>query len=176
MKSYESWLAEGAELAILRMLGLFDRPAAQQAFDVLLKSPAIAGLTESLTDLRSTEWQTILAKLRRARLLAREDPHNPGQLDTHPLVREYFANSSELKKRRPGRNVIGGSITTIRRWRRSCRTISGRWNPFSQLSYAAAMPVCIVKRFMKFIFREFSGATPPLRLIFLPPGLRWFPF
>jgi hypothetical protein len=29
-------------------------------------------------------------KLRRARLLAREDPHNPGYLDTHPLVREYF--------------------------------------------------------------------------------------
>ena len=32
----------------------------------------------------------ILAKLRRARLLAGEDPHNPGYLDTHPLVREYF--------------------------------------------------------------------------------------
>ena len=90
MESYQSWLGEGAELAILRMLGLFDRPADEQTFDVLLKSPAIAGLTESLTDLRSTEWQTILAKLRRARLLAREDPHNPGQLDTHPLVREYF--------------------------------------------------------------------------------------
>src|SRR5262245_45639754 len=90
MESYESWLGEGAELAILRMLGLFDRPADEQTFGVLLKSPAIAGLTESLNDLRSTEWQTILAKLRRARLLAREDPHNPGQLDTHPLVREYF--------------------------------------------------------------------------------------
>ena len=37
-----------------------------------------------------TEWQTILAKLRRAKLLAREDTHNRGQLDTHPLVREYF--------------------------------------------------------------------------------------
>ena len=37
-----------------------------------------------------TEWRTILARLRRARLLAEEDPHNPGQLDTHPLVREYF--------------------------------------------------------------------------------------
>ena len=37
-----------------------------------------------------TEWRTIVAKLRRARLLAGEDPHNPGQLDTHPLVREYF--------------------------------------------------------------------------------------
>jgi hypothetical protein len=32
----------------------------------------------------------ILARLRRARLLAGEDPQNPGQLDTHPLVREYF--------------------------------------------------------------------------------------
>jgi hypothetical protein len=72
------------------MLGVFDRPADEQTFGVLLKAPAIPGLTESLTDLRATERQTILAKLRRARLLAREDPHNPGQLDTHPLVREYF--------------------------------------------------------------------------------------
>jgi hypothetical protein len=90
MESYQTWFGEGPELAILRMLGLFDRPADEQAFNVLLKSPVIAGLTESLTDLRTTEWQTILAKLRRARLLAREDPCNPGQLDTHPLVREYF--------------------------------------------------------------------------------------
>ena len=47
-------------------------------------------LTESLTDLSATEWRTILAKLRRARLVAGADPHNPGDLDTHPLVREYF--------------------------------------------------------------------------------------
>ena len=40
--------------------------------------------------MRPTEWRTILARLRRARLLAGEDPHNPGHLDTHPLVREYF--------------------------------------------------------------------------------------
>ena len=58
--------------------------------EVLLELPAIPGLTESLTDLRTTEWRTILAKLRRARLLAGEDPHNPGHFDTHPLVREYF--------------------------------------------------------------------------------------
>src|SRR5260221_7520340 len=90
MESYQSWLGEGPELAILRMLGLFDRPADEQTFSILLKSPAIPGLTELLTDLRPTEWQTILAKLRRTKLLAREDPHNPGQLDTHPLVREYF--------------------------------------------------------------------------------------
>jgi serine/threonine protein kinase/tetratricopeptide (TPR) repeat protein len=90
MESYQTWLGEGPELAVLRMLGLFDRPADEKALEVLLKSPAIPGLTESLADLSPTEWRTILAKLRRARLLAGEDPHNPGHLDTHPLVREYF--------------------------------------------------------------------------------------
>jgi predicted ATPase len=72
------------------MLGLFDRPADEKALGVLLKPPAIRGLTESLIGLSPTEWRTILAKLRRARLLAGEDPHNPGHLDTHPLIREYF--------------------------------------------------------------------------------------
>jgi len=72
------------------MLGLFDRPADEKTVEALLKPPAIPGLTESLTDLNPTEWRTTLARLRRARLLAGEDPHNPGQLDTHPLVREFF--------------------------------------------------------------------------------------
>jgi Protein kinase domain/MalT-like TPR region/NACHT domain len=90
MESYQTWLGEGSELAVLRILGLFDRPADEKAFGALLKSPSIPALTDSLTDLRPSAWQTILAKLRRARLLAREDPHNTGDLDTHPLVREYF--------------------------------------------------------------------------------------
>jgi serine/threonine protein kinase/predicted ATPase len=90
MGSYQTWFGEGPELSVLRMLGLFDRPADEKAVGALLKSPAIRGLTESLTDLSPTEWRTILAKLRRAALLAPEDPHNPGNLDTHPLVREYF--------------------------------------------------------------------------------------
>jgi len=90
MESYQSWFGKGPELSILRMLGLFDRPADEKALEALLKSPAIPGLTESLTDLSLTEWRTILGKLRRARLLAGEDPDNPGCLDTHPLVREHF--------------------------------------------------------------------------------------
>ena len=90
MESYQTWLGEGPELSVLRILGLFDRPADERALGAVLKSPAIPGLSESLTDLRPTEWQTILARLRRARLLSGEDPHYPGQLDTHPLVREYF--------------------------------------------------------------------------------------
>ena len=74
------------------MLGLFDRPADDKAVGVLLKAPAIPGLTESLTDLSSSEWRTTLARLRRARLLGGEDPHNPGHLDVHPLVRDYFGD------------------------------------------------------------------------------------
>jgi len=90
MESYQTWLGEGAELAVLRILGLFDRPADKTALEAMLKSPAISGLTESLANVSPAEWRTILAKLRRARLLSGEDPQNPGQLDTHPLVREYF--------------------------------------------------------------------------------------
>jgi hypothetical protein len=90
MESYQTWFGEGPELSVLRMLGLFDRPADEKALGALLKPPAIWGLTESLIDLSPPEWRKILAKLRRARLLAGEDPHNPGDLDAHPLVREYF--------------------------------------------------------------------------------------
>ena len=46
MRSYQSWLGKGPELSVLRMLGLFDRPADEKAVAVLLKSPAIPGVTE----------------------------------------------------------------------------------------------------------------------------------
>ncbi len=90
MESYQTWFGEGPELSVLRMLGLFDRPAEEKVLQTLLSPPAIPGLTESLTNLSPSEWRAILARLRRARLLAREDPHDRGQLDAHPLVREYF--------------------------------------------------------------------------------------
>ena len=99
MESYQTWFGEGPELSILRMLGLFDRPADEKAIWALLKSPPIPGLTESLTDLSPSEWRTILARLRRARLLAAEDSHCPRQLDIHPLIREYFGE--QLRNQRP---------------------------------------------------------------------------
>jgi tetratricopeptide (TPR) repeat protein len=99
MESYRGWFGEGAELSVLRLLGLFDRPAGENALRTLLKPPAIRGLTEFLVDLGSTEWRTILSRLRRAKLLAPEDSHDPGHLDTHPLVREYFGG--DLRTRMP---------------------------------------------------------------------------
>ena len=73
-------------------------PLIEKALGALLKAPAIRGLTESLTDLSPTEWRTILSRLRRARLLAAEDPQNPGDLDTHPLVREYFGEQLQSQR------------------------------------------------------------------------------
>jgi tetratricopeptide (TPR) repeat protein len=99
MESYQTWFGEGPKVSVLRMLGLFDRPADEKALRTLLKAPAIRGLTESLTDLSPTELRTVLARLRRARLLSGEDPHNPGRLDTHPLVREYFGE--QLRSQQP---------------------------------------------------------------------------
>jgi hypothetical protein len=90
MESYQTWFGEGPELSILRMLGLFDRPADEKAIRALLEPPAIPSLTESLAGLSPSEWRTMLSRLRRAKLLAGKDPHNPGEVDAHPLVREYF--------------------------------------------------------------------------------------
>ncbi len=99
MESYQAWFGEGPEVSVLLMLGLFDRPAQEKAFAALLKPPAIAGLTDSISDPSPAAWRTVLAKLRRAELLAQRDPHHPGSLDTHPLVRAYFGE--QLRCLRP---------------------------------------------------------------------------
>ena len=90
MESYQIWFEGRPELSVLRMLGLFDRPADAKVLEVLLEPPAIPGLTESLLELNQTEWRAVLARLRRARLLSGEDPDNPGHIDAHPLIREHF--------------------------------------------------------------------------------------
>jgi tetratricopeptide (TPR) repeat protein len=99
MASYEKWFGEGPELATLRMLGLFNRPADEGAIAALRAAPTIPGLTDTLQGLSEPDWQKVLSKLRRAKLLAVQNPNQPGTLDTHPLVREHFGN--QLKQTRP---------------------------------------------------------------------------
>ena len=65
--TYAAWLGEGPELAALRLLGLFDRPAGPKALAALRAKPAIPGLTEPLMDLGEEGWQ-----LARARKLVEE--------------------------------------------------------------------------------------------------------
>ncbi|HKS39133.1 MAG TPA: hypothetical protein VJX74_00860, partial [Blastocatellia bacterium] len=95
MQAYEKWLGEGVELSVLRLLGLFDRPAEIASIMALRAAPTIPGLTEALQNLKEQKWQQALAKLRRIKLLANE----PDTLDAHPLVREHF--KQQLKRERP---------------------------------------------------------------------------
>ena len=97
MESYENWFGRGPELATLRIIGLFDRPADSKAVAAVRQLPAIPELTDALRDLTDATWRQTLAKLRRAGLLAREDPNDPDTLDAHPLVREHFGQ--QLRER-----------------------------------------------------------------------------
>ncbi|NQT36780.1 MAG: hypothetical protein HQ581_04785, partial [Planctomycetes bacterium] len=90
MNSYETWLGSGPETQILRMLGLFDRPAEAGAVKALRSEPGMEGLTDRIVGLVEREWQNSLIRLRRAGLIAESDPAARGVIDAHPLVREHF--------------------------------------------------------------------------------------
>ena len=90
MESYEAWFGDGPETALLRTLGLFDRPASPEAMADICRKPPIMGLTESLVNLAKPQYHQLLARLRRARLLSVPDSERPDFIDTHPLIREHF--------------------------------------------------------------------------------------
>jgi tetratricopeptide (TPR) repeat protein len=101
MEAYEKWFErEGAQgqrqLAVLRLLGLFDRPASKSCLDALQKRPAIAGLTVPLVALQSRDLTAVKHRLEEIQLLTAEAD---GSLDSHPLLREYF--SQRLRDAQP---------------------------------------------------------------------------
>ncbi|PXX77737.1 TIR domain-containing protein [Rivihabitans pingtungensis] len=100
--AYEHWLAgnggeSAQELAALRLLGFFDRPASPENLAALRAAPAITGLTEALQDIDDTDWHIALSNLADSRLV--EHDADTGRLDAHPLLREYFA--ATLSKNQP---------------------------------------------------------------------------
>jgi len=95
MEAYETWLADGGEkgarqLAILRLMGLFDRPADAGCLDALRRRPAIHGLTEPVVDLADEDWNLAVTALGDCGLVSVPETGS-GALDAHPLIREYFA-------------------------------------------------------------------------------------
>ena len=92
MESYEKeWLADQPVLlAILRCVGLFDRPASGDCLKALRGKPAIIGLTDALVDLSDDQWRRAVERLREVRLLTPVDPSDLDALDGHALVREWF--------------------------------------------------------------------------------------
>jgi hypothetical protein len=99
MKSYESWFDDRPESRVLRLLGLFDRPAPPEALAALTAPPVIPDLTDGLVGLPPEALSAVLATLRRTRLLAEPDRRDPDSLDAHPLVRAYFGE--QLRQRFP---------------------------------------------------------------------------
>jgi hypothetical protein len=135
MASYQSWFGEGPEVAVLRLLGFFDRPVDESILGALLKPPPVSGLTEPLTDLSPSQWRTLLAKLRRAKLLAGEDPHQPGQLDAHPLVREYFGEQLRTQRTEAWRE---GNRRLYEHYRTLAPELPGTFRDMEQLFLAVA--------------------------------------
>ncbi|MFT3768823.1 MAG: hypothetical protein QM820_25545 [Minicystis sp.] len=122
MAAYDRWFAGEAEVAILRMLSLFDRPSRENEIAALREEPVIRGLTNGLqiegtrahrTTLRKVhaawrhhqpisakEWKRAVSALQRAGLLTTEiDATNQQTLDTHPLVRQHFGE--HLRREHP---------------------------------------------------------------------------
>ncbi|HEX7333486.1 MAG TPA: DUF4062 domain-containing protein [Pyrinomonadaceae bacterium] len=80
-------------LAILRLLGLFDRPITPDCLAALLEQPAIPGLTDPLVGLSEAQRNISFKRLEDANLLTvnRDASGALISLDAHPLLREYFA-------------------------------------------------------------------------------------
>jgi tetratricopeptide (TPR) repeat protein len=106
--TYVKALGEGPELAVLRLLGLFDRPADIDALRALRAAPPVRGLTKPLfrrkglwrkEPISEQEWQDAVAWLQDHGLLESGAAKDGERLDAHPLVRVYFAE--ELAERRP---------------------------------------------------------------------------
>ena len=93
MQAYEEWFSSDekhtAELALLRLLGLFDHPIELAVLEVL-QQEQIPELTQGIDP---NAWGDAIAALRDDHHLLAQ-AHNPqdDQLDCHPLIRAYFAH------------------------------------------------------------------------------------
>jgi tetratricopeptide (TPR) repeat protein len=99
MASYANWFGDSPEIRVLRLIGIFDRPASVDAIASVVQPPFIPGLTDLLPEINSVAWRQKIATLRRAGLLLEESPSTPDTIDAHPLVREYFGE--ELRESHP---------------------------------------------------------------------------
>ncbi|WP_417915801.1 hypothetical protein [Candidatus Electronema sp. JC] len=84
MAAYERQLSGSPDLQILFCMGLFDRPVSAGAMSCLRK--------EGILSLPSDErvFRAACGRLRKQGLLNTVRPDQPQNLDTHPLVRQYF--------------------------------------------------------------------------------------
>ncbi len=112
LAAFENWFARSGDfgarqLAVLRILGLFDRPADTGCISALREPPVIAGLTDPLFKagrdaisgqaktqaIVDEDWNTATSFLADFSLITIQSDADDNQrlLDSHPLIREHFA-------------------------------------------------------------------------------------
>ena len=93
MKSIdEEWLSQApVPAAIMRVVGLFDRPAKADCLEALRQRPEIAGL-EAWQKADRDSRADATHELRQVGLLTEADVETPDALDAHPLAREWFGD------------------------------------------------------------------------------------
>lgn len=95
LAAFEARGGEGPEVQVLQMLAVVDRLATNRELDALTMPPVIPGLNDTLDV--TPGWPAIVQRLRRARLVAPADTRRSDVLDTHPLIRQYFAESVQQR-------------------------------------------------------------------------------
>lgn len=81
---------ESLDIEVLRILGLFDRPAKLAWLKALRFPPAIEGITDNLSWATDRQFLESISRLRQWGLLADPGTVEKPELDAHPLIREYF--------------------------------------------------------------------------------------
>ena len=157
MAAFAERFGEGPEVEVLRLLGLFDRPATKGAIEALRAPPPIAHLTEQICrqegrglaewwqrltggdDAPSADllWDRLLDRLREAGLVAPAGHHAEGEIDAHPLVREHFGAELRGDTPMPGARGTAGSTSTSRACRR--RSSPTRWRRWRRCSRRCSM-------------------------------------
>jgi tetratricopeptide (TPR) repeat protein len=107
MAAFAARYGQGPEVELLRMLGLFDRPADAGEIAALRESPPIPDLTEHIQALSEGDWLRTLERLRETGLIAPQSSHRPDALDAHPLVREHFGEKLERENPKAWREAHG---------------------------------------------------------------------
>ena len=93
MQAYAEWFAGEPELALLHLLGLFDHPIGQDVLQMLWDAQ-IPHLTAGIDE---DDWLEAIASLREEHhLLSQHD--GDGDLDCHPLIREYFGGQLQTQQ------------------------------------------------------------------------------
>ncbi|MEI7610886.1 MAG: hypothetical protein WCJ64_26175, partial [Rhodospirillaceae bacterium] len=112
LAAFADHLGEGPERQVLRLLGLFDRPAAAEELQALRAPPAIPGLTDRLAP--SGAWEDALDRLHALGLIAKPpeaDSKAAGSLDAHPLVRTHFADDLPAAAAQAGHDRLYRHLT-----------------------------------------------------------------